>query len=110
MITASESAVKHLRVLLEGRDAPSGSGLRLLVKKGGCAGMEYAMKVDVPVSGDSVFEPDATVRIIVDAQSLPLLDHSQLDWSDELSDEGFKIVNPNAARSCGCGTSFEPKQ
>ncbi|MCE9519317.1 MAG: iron-sulfur cluster assembly accessory protein, partial [Verrucomicrobia bacterium] len=48
------------------------------------------------------------VRFIVDEQSLPMLDNSCIDYSDSLSDAGFKVVNPNAARSCGCGTSFEP--
>jgi iron-sulfur cluster assembly protein len=110
MITASESAAKHLRQLLEGRDVPAGAGLRLLVKKGGCAGMEYAMKIDVPGAGDSVFDQGGAARLIVDPESLSLLDHSELDYSDSLSDEGFKVINPNAERSCGCGTSFEPKK
>ena len=48
-------------------------------------------------------------RIIVDEQSLSMLDNSCIDYSDSLADSGFKVVNPNAARSCGCGTSFTPK-
>ena len=98
-----------MRELLRENNAPEGAGLRLMVKKGGCAGMEYAMKVDVPAAGDQVFEQNGAVRIIVDPESLPLLDRSELDYSDVLSDAGFKVHNPNASRSCGCGTSFEPK-
>jgi len=50
------------------------------------------------------------VPVIVDAESLTYLDGSSLDYEDGLNDAGFKVVNPNAARSCGCGTSFEPKK
>lgn len=107
MITVSDTAVKHLRELLVAKDSPQGAGLRLMVHRGGCAGMEYVMKLDVPGEKDRVFEQD-NVRVIVDADSLGYLDNSQVDYSDALSDAGFKIHNPNAARSCGCGTSFEP--
>ncbi len=107
MITVSDTAVKHLRELLEAQDSPMGTGLRLMVHRGGCAGMEYVMKLDVPEEKDRVFDQN-DVRIIVDPESLVFLDQSQVDYSDALSDAGFKIHNPNAARSCGCGTSFEP--
>lgn len=107
MITVSDSAVKHLRELLEAKNALPGAGLRLLVNRGGCAGMEYVMKLDVPGENDRVFDQE-NVRVIVDPESLVFLDQSQLDYSDSLSDAGFKIHNPNAARSCGCGSSFEP--
>ena len=108
MITATESAVKHLRELLLSSAAAEGSGLRLAVRHGGCAGLEYAMNVDAPGSDDRVFDHGG-VRIIVDERSLPMLDNSCIDYSESLSDSGFKVVNPNAARSCGCGTSFEPR-
>ena len=107
MITVSESAVKHLRELLDAKAAPAGSGLRLMVHRGGCAGMEYVMKLDKPVASDRIFDQE-NVRVIVDPESLVFLDQSQLDYSDSLSDAGFKLNNPNAARSCGCGSSFEP--
>lgn len=108
MITVTDSAVKHLRELLAGRATAEGSGLRLAIRRGGCAGLEYAMNVDAPGTTDRVFD-QAGVRIIVDEQSLPMLDNSCIDYADSLSDSGFKVMNPNAARSCGCGTSFEPK-
>ncbi|MEI6535637.1 MAG: iron-sulfur cluster assembly accessory protein [Verrucomicrobiaceae bacterium] len=107
MITVSDSAVKHLRELLQSKSAPVGTGLRLKVHRGGCAGMEYVMKLDAPGENDRIFEQDS-VRVIVDPESLVFLDQSQIDYSDSLSDAGFKIHNPNAARSCGCGSSFEP--
>lgn len=65
------------------------------------------MKFDEPAEGDEVIS-QAGVNLIVDPQSLPFLRDVTLDYSDDLTDSGFKINNPNAARSCGCGTSFEP--
>lgn len=108
MIAVTENAVKQLRELLEGRHAPAGTGLRLLVQRGGCAGMEYAMKLDQPAEADEVYEQGG-VSIIVDRASLGFLDGSEIDYSDSLSDGGFKVHNPLAERSCGCGSSFEPK-
>jgi iron-sulfur cluster assembly protein len=108
MITVTDSAVKHLRELLADRAMAEGAGLRLAVRRGGCAGLEYAMNVDAPGAADRVFD-QAGVRIIVDEKSLQMLDNSCIDYSESLADSGFKVVNPNAARSCGCGTSFEPK-
>ena len=108
MIEVTESAAKHLLDLLEEKDfSPQEKGLRLLVEKGGCAGMSYAMKIDAPGEGDTVFA-QGEARVFVDAASLVYLDGLHLDYVDALNDSGFKIVNPNAARSCGCGTSFEP--
>ena len=108
MIAVTDNAVKHLRELLVSQNAAVGVGLRLLVQKGGCAGLEYAMKLDAPEAADQVFGSGG-VSVIVDPKSFEYLDGCQLDYSEGLNDAGFKVENPNAARSCGCGTSFEPK-
>jgi iron-sulfur cluster assembly accessory protein len=114
MITLTDNAVDHLKEKLSEATGDTGDtgeaasrGLRLLVERGGCAGMQYAMKFDTRVSGDSVFGREG-VQVLVDKESLVYLQGVELDYSDDLTDSGFKIVNPNAARSCGCGTSFEP--
>lgn len=108
MIVVTEAAAKHLLDLLEEKDfSPAEKGLRLFVEKGGCAGMSYAMKVDALAEGDTIFTR-GEARVFVDAESLVYLDGCHLDYVDALNDAGFKIENPNAARSCGCGTSFEP--
>jgi iron-sulfur cluster assembly protein len=65
------------------------------------------MKLDEPSIGDILIE-ESGVRIILDPDSAPLLRGSRLDFKDDLHDSGFRLENPNAARSCGCGTSFEP--
>ena len=108
MITVHENAVKHLQEILSGDGvAAKGDGLRLLVERGGCAGMQYGMKIDFFVEGDAIFGEEGA-RLYVDPESLKLLDGVELQYSDELTDSGLKVMNPNAARSCGCGTSFEP--
>ena len=82
-------------------------GLRILVEKGGCAGMQYAMKLDVLREGD-VLSEEGGARVFMDAASAALLRGAELDYCDDLVGTGFRLQNPNAARSCGCGTSFEP--
>ena len=104
MIKVTERAEAELKSLLGEGD----KALRLLVQKGGCAGHQYGMKLDQPEENDTVVET-ANGQVVVDPESLAFLNGSVLDYSDALSDNGFKIVNPNAARSCGCGTSFEPE-
>lgn len=107
MITVTPSAIEELRALLEKKGATPGSGLRLLVQKGGCAGFQYAMKIDGPRPDDTVIS-GAGVSVLVDPESLPYLDGVEVDYHHGLTDAGFKLTNPNAARSCGCGSSFEP--
>ena len=108
MIEVTESAARHLLGLLEEKDfSPDEKGLRLFVEKGGCAGMSYAMQIGAIKEGDTVYEREGA-RVFVDVESLKYLDGCHLDYVDALNDSGFKIENPNAARSCGCGTSFEP--
>lgn len=108
MIQVTDSAAQHLLSLLEEKDfSPAEKGLRLLVEKGGCAGMSYSMQIGAEAEGDLVVENQGA-RVFVDEESLKYLDGCHLDYVDALNDSGFKIENPNAARSCGCGTSFEP--
>ncbi len=108
MIQVTDSAAGHLLSLLQEKDfSPEEKGLRLFVERGGCAGMSYAMQIGAMNEGDEVIEKNG-VRVFVDSESLEFLDGCHLDYVDALNDSGFKIENPNAARSCGCGTSFEP--
>lgn len=108
MISLTDNAAIHLRQLLNDKEAPDGAGLRVRVEKGGCAGWQYTMKVDQPQVTDSIFS-HLGVSLIVDPESLAFLDNSHIDYIDDLNDSGFRVENPNAARNCGCGTSFEPK-
>lgn len=108
MIQLTDFAITHLKALLRSQNAAPGVGLRLQIEKGGCAGMQYAMRLDEPGTGDEVIT-SGDVSVIVDPESVPFLQGCTLDYIDSLNDSGFKIENPNAARSCGCGTSFEPR-
>lgn len=106
MLTVTDSAVKHLQDLVREKADPT-AALRIYIEKGGCAGLSYEMKLDASRDGDLVVEREG-VRVVVDAESLTYLDGSTIDYCDDLAGTGFRIRNPNAARSCGCGTSFEP--
>lgn len=106
MISITERATAELRKLLESKGAAPDQGLRLAVRRGGCAGWQYVMEIGGASEGDETIEKDG-VRVIVAADSLSKLEGCRVDYSDSLSDSGFRIDNPNAARSCGCGTSFE---
>lgn len=108
MITVTDTAFQHLHALVRERGEP-GQGLRIHVESGGCAGMQYGMALGEPQPGDEVVEKDG-VKVFVDAQSMGFLRGSTVDYSDDLAGAGFRIHNPNAVRSCGCGTSFESSQ
>ena len=104
MIQITEQAAKHLRELATEQGAP---GLRLAVEKGGCAGLQYAMSLGGPQAGDEITERDGAV-VAVDPESRSHLDGCTIDYTDGLTGTGFRVINPQASRSCGCGTSFEP--
>jgi iron-sulfur cluster assembly protein len=108
MISLTSNAAVHLLSLLAEKEAVAGSGLRVQIEKGGCAGWQYTMRIDQPTAEDQVFFEHG-VSLIVDSESLSYLANSRIDYVEALNDSGFRVENPNAARSCGCGTSFEPK-
>lgn len=108
VIELTATAAAHLHVLVREKGLDSGTaGLRLAVEKGGCAGLQYAMSIRTPEEGDLEVERDGA-RLFVAADSLGQLDGCVIDYEESLSGAGFRIRNPNATRSCGCGTSFEP--
>jgi iron-sulfur cluster assembly protein len=106
MMTLTSRAAEELGKLLSSRKGSPQSGLRLAVRRGGCAGWQYEMRVADPEPGDVTVE-SGSARVIVAADSLDRLRGCEIDYSDDLTDSGFKVHNPNATRSCGCGTSFE---
>lgn len=98
------------RALLElVREKAAGEGLRLAVEKGGCAGLQYAMTIGPAQAGDLVVS-HLGASVFVDAESAARLEGCTLDYEEGLAGSGFRIQNPRAARSCGCGTSFEPTE
>ena len=80
--------------------------LRVAVRPGGCSGYSYEMFFDADVADDDIVREFGTVKVIVDSASADLLKGSTLDYSDGLQGAGFHVTNPNASRTCGCGSSF----
>ena len=106
MINVTDTAVRQLRSLLPAQGENSQKGLRVQVAKGGCSGLHYEMTLDEKKDGDAVVERDG-MQFFIDGESVPYLRGATLDFSGGLTGAGFKVVNPNATRTCGCGSSFE---
>lgn len=102
MITLTENAATRLSSLLDKKDS---TGVRAGVKGGGCSGFTYSLAFDSEKPGDKVIE-NLGVKIYVDPKSYLYLMGTEIDYVDELNQSGFKFVNPNAKRTCGCGESF----
>jgi iron-sulfur cluster assembly protein len=105
MIKLTEAAAKEVKRLLAQEEKESW-GLRVGVAGGGCSGLSYTLAFDEhPKDNDSVMEIEG-VRVYCDPKSYLFLNGMTLDFSTELLTGGFKFINPNASRSCSCGTSF----
>ena len=105
ILSVSPSAVEVIRNLLQQRNIPNHS-LRVFVSGGGCSGMQYGMAFEEsPKEFDKVVAIDG-VSLIVDSTSLMYLQGATIDYVDSLMGGGFRIENPNAVSSCGCGSSF----
>ncbi|MBH9378047.1 iron-sulfur cluster assembly protein IscA [Pseudomonas aeruginosa] len=103
-ISMTEAAAKHVQRSLEGRG--KGEGIRLGVRTTGCSGLAYVLEfVDELAAEDLVFESHG-VKVIIDPKSLVYLDGTELDFTREGLNDGFKFNNPNVRGECGCGESF----
>ena len=107
MITVTDSAAKQLHSILADEPDAAGKGLRILVEQARLRRTAIRHDLlDERKDGDEVIERDG-VQVFVDAESGKFLAGSTIDYTDGLTGSGFRIQNPNAVRSCGCGTSFE---
>ncbi|MBS1724587.1 MAG: iron-sulfur cluster assembly accessory protein [Armatimonadetes bacterium] len=106
-ITLSERAACELKELMVSQQK-AGAALRIWVAGGGCSGLSYGMALDdgQPEDGDNVFDQDG-IKLYVDGLSLQYMDGSSVDYVDDMMGGGFKIENPNAVSTCGCGSSFK---
>jgi len=103
-VTLTEPAATRVQKFLASRG--KGIGLRVGVKTSGCSGMAYTLEfVDEASAEDMIFESHG-VKVLVDPTSIVYLDGTELDYTKEGLNEGFKFNNPNAQASCGCGESF----
>jgi len=107
MIQVTEKAAAKIRELLAREGvSPETGGLRIGVQGGGCSGLTYAMRIETQARDrDKVFEEHGA-RLFVDPKSYLYLANTTLDYVEELMRQGFVFHNPQAARSCGCGSSF----
>ncbi len=104
-VSLTESAAKHIAEIV-GESNAEGKGLRIFVETGGCSGMSYAMEISARKPGDEEFCAFG-VKLFVEDRGLVYLAGSVIDYKDGLSGAGFRITNPNAKQTCGCGKSFE---
>ncbi len=103
-VTLTESAAKHVQKALNKRG--KGVGLRLGVRTSGCSGMAYILEyADDVEEHDQIFESHG-IKVIVDDKSMFYIDGTELDFTREGLNEGFKFNNPNVKNECGCGESF----
>ena len=107
MIVVTEKAVKEIKRLQQQDETTKTAVLRVMVIGGGCSGMSYKLGFETapPVEGDKIFEQDG-IKLVVDSKSYLYVAGTELDFSDGLNGTGFVFQNPNAKRTCGCGTSF----
>lgn len=105
MIALTDSAATKVQELItaEGDDELA---LRVAVRPGGCSGFSYEMFFDTDVADDDLTADYSGVKVVVDSSSAQMLTGATLDYKDGLNQAGFSIENPNAQRSCGCGSSF----
>ena len=106
-ITLTSRAAQELRDLMSSENKQSAS-LRVWVAGGGCSGLTYGMALDEnePEEGDQAFEQDG-LKIVIDGLSLQYMEGAQVDYVEDSMGGGFKIENPNATNTCGCGSSFQ---
>jgi iron-sulfur cluster assembly protein len=108
-LDVTSSAAAAISKYLREHDAPDSAGLRVGVRGGGCSGLQYFLDVEsAPKGSDKTIERDG-VEVYVDPKSLLFLQGATLDYVTGLMESGFKFINPQAAKGCGCGESFTPR-
>ena len=107
VVTLTERAAEKVRGLMDGEPAGEAEVLRVAIQGGGCSGFEYALGFDRGVQeGDHEFDCEGVI-VVVDPFSAPYLQGATVDYLETIQESGFKIDNPNAVASCGCGHSFQ---
>ncbi|MDH4169676.1 MAG: iron-sulfur cluster insertion protein ErpA [Acidimicrobiia bacterium] len=105
MIALSDTATTKVAELMTA-EGEEGLALRVAVMPGGCSGYSYDMYFDTDIADDDIKQSYGDITVVVDPASAQLLNGATLDYKDGLNEAGFAINNPNATRTCGCGSSF----
>jgi iron-sulfur cluster insertion protein len=103
-VTVSSRAAKRIAAILESEGG--GAMLRLAVTGGGCSGFQYNFALDEARLEDDLLIEEGGAKVLIDPVSLDFLTGAEIDFTDDLIGQAFKVNNPNATASCGCGTSF----
>ncbi len=104
-IRISDRAAERVSYLLDQQDG-AGAMLRVSVSGGGCSGFQYGFAFDGTRNDDDLVFSHAGVDVVIDEMSLELLEGAQIDFVEDMAGSAFRIDNPNATASCGCGSSF----
>jgi iron-sulfur cluster assembly protein len=110
LVTLTARAADKVRGLMAEEPAGEAEVLRVAIQGGGCSGFEYALGFDRGAQTGDVELEFHDVRVVVDPFSAPYLKGSTIDFLETLQESGFKIDNPNASSSCGCGHSFQVEE
>src|ERR1700693_3523625 len=103
-VTVSERAARQIGEILPRE--PPGAMLRVSVEGGGCSGFQYKFDIERAQADDDMVIARDSAGVLLDPASVPFLAGSEVDFVDDLIGASFRVVNPNATASCGCGTSF----
>jgi iron-sulfur cluster assembly accessory protein len=103
-VTLTDRAARRIQEILEGE--PADTMLRISVEGGGCSGFQYKFDLVDSIASDDVIIAKNAAKVLIDPVSIEYLAGSEIDFVDDLMGASFKIQNPNATASCGCGTSF----
>lgn len=105
-VNITDKAAEKAKALLTARELPEGA-LRVFVAGGGCSGYQYGMALARSAEEDDIIIEQQGVRILVDPESAQYLSGAEIDYVDDIMKSGFSIFNPNATKSCACGSSFQ---
>ena len=106
LITITDKAAEKAKIILAEKGVEQGA-LRVFVVGGGCSGYQYGMAIARNHEEDDIVIEASGVTLVVDQESAPLLDGAEVDYVEDLMKSGFTIFNPNAVKSCACGSSFQ---
>lgn len=107
MITITKNASDQINTILAEENNPK-ARIRVFVQGGGCSGMQYGFAIDEDQNEDDFEIPAGSLNILVDSISAQYLENASIDYVEDLNGSQFKINNPNAQTTCGCGSSFSP--
>ncbi len=106
VVTITDKAAEKAKSLLNEKGLEQGA-LRVFVAGGGCSGYQYGMSIAQDADEDDLVIEHSGIRLLVDPESAPLLQGAEIDYIEDIMKSGFTIFNPNAVKSCACGSSFD---